>query len=464
MAEEYGAAENWEMAEKYCRKGLELYRNGKRKPDNYQNWLQAELVELLYMRGDNQGAELEADTILNKENPCELVQLDIFATLVLSYEKRHMPEETLYYGKLFEEMLAYMERNQRLWRQQNCGDLSEIKIKKSSRLYSIRLKCIESALELDKTELAAPFLPLLPWDKEAEMQQFYPDFDKWKEKYGARFLNVLDRFPAHSLYRKICTCRNSKDDEQTISALLMQCMEEAETEYFQKLVIKEALLYQIELEDIIGSMSLDTWEELSGQIVQDMSGTEFLDVQSAGNIYLKKSSLKGLVFEKAVLKRQLVQGDFIDEDFVNILSVYTDCALTCYKSKYRDELFCEGCHDLLPKECQFAILVSEALTKSQIGKFTEVLKILRKAVTLYPELTGVVKEFTKYIIYLADKPVQNAGEEFQTLSIQMKDILISMIEKKQYKEAAEIFTQLIRLLPEDLELLRVKQKLLRNIE
>ena len=45
----------------------------------------------------------------------------------------------------------------------------------------------------------------------------------------------------------------------------------------------------------------------------------------------------------------------------------------------------------------------------------------------------------------------------------MKSALNIMFEKKQYTEALSILPQLVSLLPEDLELLRMKQRLLKEM-
>ena len=53
-------------------------------------------------------------------------------------------------------------------------------------------------------------------------------------------------------------------------------------------------------------------------------------------------------------------------------------------------------------------------------------------------------------------------EEFQLLARQMKEVLRTQIDHGQYTEALPIILQLSPLLPEDLELLRMRQAVLRE--
>lgn len=78
-------------------------------------------------------------------------------------------------------------------------------------------------------------------------------------------------------------------------------------------------------------------------------------------------------------------------------------------------------------------------------------------------MTSVIREMIRQMSVKINHPVQNAGEEFQALALQMKDALKSMIANKQYTDALPIILQLSPLLPEDLELLRMRQDVLGEI-
>ena len=62
-----------------------------------------------------------------------------------------------------------------------------------------------------------------------------------------------------------------------------------------------------------------------------------------------------------------------------------------------------------------------------------------------------------------DNPAQNAGKEYQKIAAQLKEVLSALTEQGKYAEAMSILPQLVSLLPEDLELLRIKQRLLKKM-
>ena len=67
------------------------------------------------------------------------------------------------------------------------------------------------------------------------------------------------------------------------------------------------------------------------------------------------------------------------------------------------------------------------------------------------------------IAEMINTPVYSQGSEFQILAKQMKDTLTTMLKQSQYQEALSIITQLLPLLPEDLELIRMRQNVLRQM-
>ena len=78
-------------------------------------------------------------------------------------------------------------------------------------------------------------------------------------------------------------------------------------------------------------------------------------------------------------------------------------------------------------------------------------------------MTSVIREVIRQMTVKANTPVQNTGAEFQMLAQQMKEALESMIANGQYVEALPVILQLSPLLPEDLELLRMRQHVLQQL-
>ena len=145
------------------------------------------------------------------------------------------------------------------------------------------------------------------------------------------------------------------------------------------------------------------------------------------------------------------------------LKEYCRYVLRFYQIQYRDEMFSREKRILLPKDCRFALYVWEALDQLEAAEFPEAVRLFRKALRFYPSMTGTIREIIRLISRKAETPAQNTGDEFRMLAQQMKESLQSMINSKQYTQAMSVILQLSPLLPEDLELLRMRQNLLRKM-
>ena len=118
----------------------------------------------------------------------------------------------------------------------------------------------------------------------------------------------------------------------------------------------------------------------------------------------------------------------------------------------------------LPPDCRFALYTAKALESMEAQKFPEAVHLFRLALKCYPVMTGVVQEVIRQMKNRLDNPARNAGGEFGMLAGQMKQSLSMLVEQRQYAQALPVMQQLCTLLPEDLELLRIRQRLLAKMD
>lgn len=456
LVQEYVIIKDWENAEKYCRKGRKLCKGY--EDDFYRGWLQVNLLSILCKKNEFDKAEQEAIFILEKEHPRELICLEIYETLLAIYTRRGATEETLRYGMKFEETLSYMDRHPGLWRQQTYADITEDRIKMPDRMHQIRINCVESALKLGNIPQAVYFLKLLPWEEETWMQRYYTFFDSWKQSYTNFFKELLENFPEYSPYRMLQTAVEWENE-----TLFVRCVEETESPYLRQKAIKAAVLCDVELAEIVKTMDLDTWKQCI-VVFEDMSTqTESERLEKAVENLIQDTPVYGLWLRKLLYEKELIRGYLTGDSMIYTLNKYSGCILQFYQIMYREEVFAEEKRALLPKDCRFALFVSEALDKMRSQKFPEAIRLFRKSLRFDPKMTGVIREVIRQISVNLENPIQNAGEEFRTLAQQMKGELRDMLENKQYTQALQIILQLSPLLPEDLELLRMRQNVLRNV-
>lgn len=463
ITDEYEGKKDLDKAEDYCRKGYRLCKRPEDEP--YLHWLQAELVRILYHKKDYRKAEAEAINILENKKPCDIVRLELYTVLTLVSHKKNNPKSTLQYGLKFEETLSFMDKNPQLWLEQGYADLEEARFKQPKRLNQIRMGCIGAALQLENMENAHRFLSLLPWNNETEIQKLYPIFDDFKSKYKIHFQKLLPFFPADSPYlhlqNAIMHC--NERDMDFGRELLLKCIERTDSSHLHLQAIKEAILYQMDLEPFTDAISLDIWEKYMPGLTEMIPESEIPKIKESGKRLIKNEPFYGLLLERAALVLELVKGYPMGSQLIRSLSEYTQCTFSFYKGIYKEELFEENRQKFLPNECRFAIFSSRALKQIDCENYVEAIRLLCKAIKFSPVMSGVVNEIARELRSRTENPAEIVGSEFQTLAVQTKEALKAMMEKGQFKEAMPVALQLSSLLPTDLELLRLRQKILRKM-
>ncbi len=465
LTQEYLAKRDWEKAEEYCREGRKICRKDKGDPA-YERWLQSHLVETLYLKGEDRQAEAEAADILDKEKPCELVSLLLYSILVVLCQKRKASEEALRYGQEFERLLIRMDKRPGLWEDQMYGDLNEDKVKNPDRLHPVRLACAEAALDLGDDSQAERFLKLLPWKEEYMIRQHYPLLDQWKETYGSRVLRLyagLDFDSPYLLLQRLFYGELVSKEETETLFLRRRCLQEIEQPYLQRQLVERALREQYAFSELLNRMDLDSWRACIGEILKDTPYGENVRLWEARRTLFSDHPLQGLWMEALLLERDLSRGFLMKKELLAALKRYGECVTEFYRGQYREELFSEkSCH-LLPVDCRQALVLLKALEKLGEGYPAEAVRLFGTALQIYPKSTGVIREILRLLTHEEENPAQTAGAEFQGLAVQMKGMLRGMMDQGQYREAMSVLPQLLSLLPEDLELVKLHQQLLERL-
>lgn len=81
---------------------------------------------------------------------------------------------------------------------------------------------------------------------------------------------------------------------------------------------------------------------------------------------------------------------------------------------------------------------------------------------IHPGLSVVIKRLLDHVIEKSEEASRKKGEEFEALSVQIKQALRGMIERQEYCQAEPVIAQLLSLLPNDMEVLKMKQIMLQN--
>ena len=297
------------------------------------------------------------------------------------------------------------------------------------------------------------------------MQRYYPVFDKWKQSYKEAYRTLLEHFPEHSPYWMLqAAVEHDRDSQKTGLELFVRCMEKTESFYLRQQAIKAAVLCDMDLAAIVSVMDLDAWKECANALIgEKISHEEYAQLEVSAEKLIQCAPVYGLWLKKRLLERKLIRGYLTGEAMIRTLKEYSGYVLQFYRIQYREEMFHEETRTLLPKDCRFALFVWEGVEKMEHAEFPEAVRLFRKALRFYPEMTGVIREVIRQISIKAETLVQNSGEEFQMLAQQMKGTLRTMLDNRQYAQALQIILQMSALLPEDMELLRMRQNILREM-
>ena len=317
---------------------------------------------------------------------------------------------------------------------------------------------------MNDTAQAVRFFKILPWEDESWMQRYYPVFDNCKESYQKLFPELLKHVPEHSPYLllQMATGQNFETEINKCQNFFVQCMERTESAYLQYQAVKEAVLHGINLKAIVSIMDLDTWKQCAEKLKDWDTREDKEKLKSAVEKLVLDAPLYGLWLKKLLSEKELIYGYPTGDSLICALKEYSGYILQFYRIQYRDEVFSESKHILLSKDGRFAFFVWEALERMEQMDFPEAIRLFRRALRFCPSMTSVIREAIRQISQKAELPVQNTGEEFQLLARQMKEVLRAQIEHGQHTEALPIILQLSPLLPEDLELLRMRQTVLRE--
>ena len=166
--------------------------------------------------------------------------------------------------------------------------------------------------------------------------------------------------------------------------------------------------------------------------------------------------------EQRFLEKQLLRGGLDVSRILGLLRRYSDSTLAEAELLYNKEILQDPEHYALPFQYKFAFIIRKVLENLENKAYAGCIPLLKKALQIYPDMTVVVKKLTGYLEEEMSASGPAVSEEFTALGRQVKQVLYGLMENKQWQEAYGVADQLAALLPDDLEVLRLKQEILRK--
>lgn len=464
IAQEYGVARDYKKAEEYCRTGLEIVR-ADWKNGRIENWLLAYYPIYIFYQKEWERVLQETEHILHEDSPTEMVQGYLYYLRGGAAEKLKEYALCLESVRAFYKIAEYLGSHSEICAEQAVGELSYDIIEKSKvevyscGLYAAHKLCDKAAVQ-----------EILRWifveREKTEKNDFYAVVDEWKRRNRDEEEKILEYFQDLESENVYVTLQKAlyaelKADKRSAEKGFQTCVSQ-KNPYLRYQLAYMGIRGGFDLSALIEQIDLQVWTEYAKEMVKDVENEEQEAFFEKAKKVLVVYPLYDAVMERFFLEKKLHLGMLDGEEICKVAEQYAKNVVGYYRSLYKEELFREKMWFCLPVECRFAMLLVDALESVKQRDFKGYMEYTRQAVHVCPDMSHVLKRLTGYVQKQIDAPPAAENPEFAVLGMQVKESLRQMIGKKQYREAMAIIGQLENLLPGDLEVLRMKQQILRE--
>lgn len=462
LAQEYAGIRKYGDAIRYCREGLALARKEDRR-DSLEMWLQLELPRLLLCDSELRTALEEGEKILASSRIQEVGELNLEVCLVDVCWGLKQYRKGLELVQRYHRCLEYLRVHPEKAMEQNgiTATFSSAKIQAAG----IFVRGLFFAMELGETKAAWELLSWIPWEDAVHTSSQYGNLEEWKKQYGGQKEQILKAYDcletdnAYVMLQKAYYAAGQNKMEEAAGyweACARDCPEELKEQ-----LVRMAVENGFSLDAVLTGMSLEDWNRCAWMLSEKIAIPKLEEF--AGKI-LPELSGKPLFAQRlrqAFLEKQLTQGLLEQQRLTELLSKYCESVIADAGMLYQSEVLEDPDSCILPVKYRFAVTVREALKAMESGEFAGCVPLLKKALHIYPQMSAVVGRLTGYLGEMINHPPRPVSAEFEILGNQVKQMLPGLIENGQWKEAYGVVTQLLTLLPQDLEALRLKQEILR---
>lgn len=465
LAQEYRNEKDYEKAEKYAVKCIEVSAKNKKEVFFYEYWVMVMLPSFIVLQGEPERALETARKLLGSRRSCEFVDMCLYGSIAELCGKMHRDEECLDAVRKFYEQKQYLDAHRELWVNQAMAGVTESSVR--AQAHSSYINGLRCGVRLKDYQSVREILGMIPWNQKPEMEDgLYVAIEEWKESYPEQSREILECFSQiesedpYIDFQKALYAEKEGDLGQA-EEYYVRCCEKG-SESIRTGMIEMGVRNGFDIAAILKQISLERWNPYAAAIVKDIELGEYED-------YLEnyRKAFRGFPFHFSCLEQQLyvrlmLEQVHLGERLVSTLRIFCRLLSDYYRSLYKEENF-EGDNVFrLPTVCQFGMAIQDTFEKIENERWGDAVKGLRKALDIHPGLSVIIKRLLDYVIEKSEEASHKKGEEFERLSIQIKQTLQGMLERQEYAQAEPVIAQLLSLIPNDLEVLKMKQVMLQN--
>lgn len=463
IAQEYGSEGQYEKAIRYCKKGLEASKSDK-QIYSVEMWMQAQLPVLLSLAGDDKAAIEEGERILHSSRILDVTAVNLYATLVTICHGMKEYKKGLQYVKHFHQKMEYLQVHPEITSRQVGVDITFDSAEKKTVLTYV--SGLAASIETGQFAFIKELLTWIPWDDKLYVSPHYSHLEEWKNRYKRHQEVILESFshldtqnPYVNLQKAYYAEEQGQlsEAEQFWRTCIIDC-----PSWLVWQPVQMAVRNHFSLNPLMEQISVDIWEECTQTLAEQISISDMQSFYEGILPLLEDYLLCAYKVEQAFLEKQLSQGILGTSHLLTLLRRYCESVIFSAKEIYSDKVLCGGNSYVLPSQYRFAFTVERVLHLIEDGQYAECIPRLKEAFHIYPKLTPVISQLIRYLTEQIERPVNIVSDEFALLGQQVKGVLLGLMENGQWEEAYGVTAQLISLLPDDLEVLRMKQEILRQ--
>lgn len=461
LVQEYQSVDDFDTAVRYCRQGLKL---GEKEPriGACELWMQVRLPILLSSSGHPEEALKEGERLLMHPRTLEVGQAHLHAILAtLCWELKEY-QKGIAHARGYHEKMRYLAKHPKKAERQNGATITYDSAKK--RAVSVYVAGLLFASELDEPCQIKEILAWIPWEEEDQIAPQYVNLEKWKWSHPEQKKVILEGYSALQTNNAYVTLQKalwaeghhlSADTEKYFRACIQKY-----PDGFLYQIVELAARNQFVLNPLLDQITIETWEECTQVLAEHLEISAFSEFVENLRQGMEKYPVCIWRMEQCFLEKELEQLTIEMPQLAERLEQYCKSVVTEAKALYRSEILSGSGYYALPYRYKFAFLIKDVLDHLEKNDYKECVPLLEKAVRIFPQMLGVIGRLSKYLEgkLQATQPV---SEEFEILGQQVKQMLYGLIEKEQWQEAFGVVNQLAALLPNDTEVLKLKQEILR---
>lgn len=460
MAQEYLSTHEFKKAEKYARKALDIEDSENKLK---KSWCLAYLPYMIRKQEEYQRAWETGKEMLRHPQCTELSSLRIYIDLIeICNHMENHEKDIIIYAKAYHQYLERINACPERWSEQSVGSLGEHHIKEvKDTIYFLGLR---SAIQINDFDSAMFFLQCFSWEN-GGVEKLYPHLcsllrDKNRENFPLHFFEQVD-IPDPFIYI-IKSKAAWKNNNQNQSEKYFKLAAKSQQIY----ILMEAALLSfqskgfISLEPVMSNTDISQIENISIYLATNVETDQLPYWINLAKSYIPDFPIHALSMLITFQQKRLIEGvlEIEDSELIPELKQYCQWVKEYTTLIYSEKLLSSEYNIFQPPNYRFAIQMEQIFQNLENFNYPQVLNQLHEVINIYKPLCGVIRRMLSMIADEINQPEQ-LNSEFLKLATQVKQTIQYLLQKNRYEECLPLIEQLSTLLPRDLEVVRLRQRL-----